>query len=50
MEEYAAQLESQVRERTAELERRNRELSQFATDLKQLNYELTEPQKRQHAD
>ncbi len=47
MEEHAAQLESQVRERTAELERRNRELSQFATDLKQLHYELTETQKRQ---
>jgi signal transduction histidine kinase len=47
MEEYAAQLENQVRERTAELERRNTELSRFATDLQQLHHELTEAQKRQ---
>lgn len=47
MEEYAAQLENEVRERTAELERRNAELSRFATDLQQLHHELTEAQKRQ---
>ena len=47
MEEYAAQLENEVRERTAELERRNYELSRFATDLQQLHHELTEAQKRQ---
>jgi signal transduction histidine kinase len=47
MEEYAAQLESQVRERTAELERRNQELSTFATNLQHLHHELTEAQKRQ---
>jgi len=47
MEEYAAQLENEVRERTAELERRNHELSRFATDLQQLHHELTEVQKRQ---
>jgi signal transduction histidine kinase len=47
MEEYAAQLENQVRERTAELERRNAELSHFATNLQQLHHELTEVQKRQ---
>jgi signal transduction histidine kinase len=47
MEEYAAQLELQVRERTAELEHRNKELSQFATDLQTLHQELTEAQKRQ---
>lgn len=47
MEEYAAQLENEVRERTAELERRNRELSKFATDLQQLHHELTGVQKRQ---
>lgn len=47
MEAYAAQLESEVRERTAELERRNQELSKFATDLQQLYQELTEVQKRQ---
>jgi signal transduction histidine kinase len=47
MEAYAAQLENEVRERTAELERRNQELSRFATDLQQLHYELTGAQKRQ---
>lgn len=47
MEAYAAQLENEVRERTAELERRNQELSRFATDLQQLHHELTEAQKRQ---
>ncbi|HLI68886.1 MAG TPA: GAF domain-containing protein [Ktedonobacteraceae bacterium] len=47
MEEYAAQLENEVRERTAELERRNAELGRFATDLQQLHHELTEVQKRQ---
>jgi signal transduction histidine kinase len=46
MEEHAAQLESEVHERTAELEHRNQELSRFATDLKRLNYELTETQKQ----
>ncbi|HYK84794.1 MAG TPA: GAF domain-containing protein [Ktedonobacteraceae bacterium] len=47
MEEHAARLESEVRERTAELERRNQELSKFATDLQTLHHELTEAQKRQ---
>ncbi|MDQ6660965.1 MAG: GAF domain-containing protein [Chloroflexota bacterium] len=47
MEEHAAQLESEVRERTAELEHRNQELSKFATDLQTLHHELTEVQKRQ---
>lgn len=47
MEEYAAHLESEVRERTAELERRNQELSKIATDLQQLHQELTEAQMRQ---
>jgi len=47
MEAYAAHLESEVHERTIELERRNQELSKFATDLQQLHHELTEVQKRQ---
>ncbi len=47
MEEHAAQLEREVRERTAELERRNQELSKFATDVQALHHELTEAQKRQ---
>lgn len=47
MEAHAAELEHQVRERTAELERRNQELSTFATHLQQLHHELTEAQKRQ---
>ena len=47
MEEHAARLESEVRERTAELEHRNQELSKFATDLQTLHHELTEAQKRQ---
>ena len=47
MEEYAAHLESEVRERTAELERRNQDLRKFATDLQTLHHELTEAQKRQ---
>jgi signal transduction histidine kinase len=47
MEEHAADLEREVRERTAELERRNQELSKFATDLQALYHELTEAQKRQ---
>ena len=47
MEEHAAMLESEVRERTAELERRNQELSKFATDLQTLHHELTGAQKRQ---
>lgn len=47
MEEHAADLEREVRERTAELERRNQELSKFATDLQTLYHELTEAQKRQ---
>lgn len=47
MEEHAAELEHEVRERTAELERRNHELSKFATDLQTLHHELTEVQKRQ---
>src|SRR5262249_39604482 len=40
MEEYASQLENEVGERTAELERRNHELRRFATDLQQLHHEL----------
>ena len=40
-------MESEVRARTAELERRNAELSKAATNLRQLHYELTEAQKRQ---
>ena len=47
MEEHAADLEREVHERTAELERRNQELSKFATDLQTLHHELTEAQKRQ---
>jgi signal transduction histidine kinase len=47
MEEHAAMLEREVRERTAELERRNQELSKFATDMQTLHHELTEAQKRQ---
>lgn len=47
MEEHAAALKREVRERTAELERRNLELSKFATDLQALHHELTEAQKRQ---
>ena len=47
MEEHAANLEREVRERTAELERRNQELSKIATDLQTLHHELTEAQKRQ---
>ncbi len=47
METYAAQLEREVRERTAELEGRNQELSKFATDLQQLHHELTGAQKRE---
>src|SRR5579863_1827970 len=47
MEEHAADLEREVRERTAELERRNQELSKVATDLQTLHHELTETQKRQ---
>jgi len=47
MEEHAANLGREVRERTAELERRNQELSKFATDLQTLHHELTEVQKRQ---
>jgi len=47
MEEHAAKLEREVHERTAELERRNQELSKFATDLQTLHHELTEAQKRQ---
>src|SRR5205807_7594729 len=46
-EEHAANLEREVRERTAELEHRNRALSKFATDLQTLHHELTEVQKRQ---
>ncbi|HEY6287365.1 MAG TPA: GAF domain-containing protein [Ktedonobacteraceae bacterium] len=44
MEEHAAKLESEVRERTAELERRNKELNRIATDLQTLHHELTEAQ------
>jgi signal transduction histidine kinase len=47
MEEYAAQLENEVHERTAELEWRNQELSKYATDLQHLYHELTEAQKRE---
>ncbi len=47
MEEHSSRLEREVHERTAELERRNYELSQFATSLQQLHHELTEVQKRQ---
>ena len=47
MEEHSARLEREVYERTAELERRNQELSQFATSMQQLHHELTEVQKRQ---
>jgi len=47
MEEHAAKLKHEVHERTAELERRNQELSKFATSLQQLHHELTEAQKRQ---
>ena len=47
MEAYAAHLEREVHERTAELERRNQELSKFATNLQQLHHELTEAQKRE---
>jgi len=47
MEQYAAQLEREVCERTAELERRNQDLSKFATDMQTLHHELTEAQKRQ---
>jgi len=47
MEEHAAELERQVHERTAELEGRNQELNQIATDLQALHHELTEAQKRQ---
>lgn len=47
MEQYAAQLEREVKERTAELEWRNQELSKYATDMRTLHHELTEVQKRQ---
>jgi signal transduction histidine kinase len=47
MEAYAAHLEKEVHERTAELERSNRELSLSAANLQQLHNELTEVQKRQ---
>jgi signal transduction histidine kinase len=47
MEEQAAKLEREVRERTAELERRNLELRKIATNLQTLHHELTEAQKRQ---
>jgi signal transduction histidine kinase len=47
METYAAQLEREVHERTAELEGRNQELRKFATDMQQLHHELTEAQKRE---
>lgn len=47
MEEHAANLKHEVHERTSELERRNQELSKFATDLQTLHHELTEAQKRQ---
>src|SRR5207245_3272232 len=42
----AAMLQSAARVRTAELERRNQELSKFATDLQTLHHELTGAQKR----
>ena len=45
--EHATQLEREVHDRTAELERRNEELSRYATNLQQLYHELTEAQKRQ---
>jgi signal transduction histidine kinase len=47
MEEHAAKLESEVLERTAELEKRNQELNRIATDLQALHHELTEAQMRQ---
>ncbi len=47
MEAYAAHLEREVHERTAELEKSNQELSMFATNLQQLHHELTEAQKWQ---
>jgi len=47
MEEHAAKLESEVRERTAELEKQNQELNRIATDLQTLHHELTEAQKGQ---
>ena len=47
MEEHAAKLETEVRERTAELEGRNQELNRIATDLQTLHHELTEAQMRQ---
>ena len=47
LEEHATQLEREVYDRTAELERRNEELSKYATNLQQLYHELTEAQKRQ---
>lgn len=47
LEEHATQLEREVHDRTAELERRNEELSHYATNLQQLYHELTEAQKRQ---
>ena len=47
MEQHAAQLEHEVHERTAELERRNEELRKFATNMQTLHHELTEAQKRQ---
>lgn len=46
MKEHAAELERQVRERTVELERRNQDLSKFATDMQTLHHELTEAQTR----
>lgn len=46
MKEHAAELEHQVRERTVELERRNQDLSKFATDMQTLHHELTEAQTR----
>src|SRR5215472_13687394 len=47
MEDHAAELETEVRERTAELERQNQELTRIATDLQTLHHELTEAQMRQ---
>ncbi len=47
LEEHATQLEREVHDRTAELERRNEELSRYATNLQHLYHELTEAQKRQ---